>query len=90
MSLENRVNEGTAPTFLWHTVDDTDVPVENSMAYAAALRRKNIPFELHLYPAGGHGLQLATQKILRSRSVFSRDYNWFSMSVDWLADRFGL
>ncbi len=90
VSLENHVNEGTAPTFLWHTVDDADVPVENSMAYAAALREKNIPFELHLYPAGGHGLQLATQKILRSRSVFRRDYNWFSMSVDWLADRFGL
>ena len=90
LSLETRVNDGTPPAFIWHTVDDTDVPVENSLYYAEALRKSNIPFELHLYPKGGHGLQLATQNLLRKRSVFKRNYNWHAMSVDWLADLYGL
>lgn len=90
LSLEKRVNDDTPPAFLWHCFDDPEVPVENSIYYAEALRDHNIPFELHIYPKGGHGIQLTTQRILRSRSMFPRDYNWHKMSVDWLADVFGL
>lgn len=90
LSLEDRVNADTPPAFLWHCFDDPDVPVENSFYYAKALREHNIPFELHVYPKGGHGLQLTTQRILRSRSQFPRNYGWHSMSVDWLAEMFGL
>lgn len=90
LSLEKRVNDDTPSAFLWHCFDDPEVPVENSLYYAKALREHNIPFELHIYPKGGHGIQLTTQRILRSRSMFPRDYNWHKMSVDWLADIFGL
>lgn len=90
LSLENQVNDDTPPAFLWHCFDDPEVPVENSIYYAEALRDHDIPFELHIYPKGGHGIQLTTQRILRSRSMFPRDYGWHKMSVDWLADVFGL
>lgn len=90
VSLEKRVNDDTPPAFLWHCLDDPDVPAENSFYYAKALREHNIPFELHIYPKGGHGIQLTTQRILRSRSMFPREYNWHKMSVDWLAEVFGL
>ena len=90
LSLEDQVNKDTPPAFLWHCYDDPDVPVENSIYYAEALRKYDIPFEMHIYPKGGHGIQLSTQRILRSRSMFSREYNWHKMSVDWLADIFGL
>lgn len=90
MSLENQVNACTPPAFLWHTVEDTAVPVENSMLYASALRKNNISFELHIYPKGAHGLSLATHGIARSKSVFPRDYNWHKLSVDWLYDVFGI
>ena len=56
MSMENNVTEKTVPTFLWHTVGDQLVPVENSLLYAAALQKHRVPFELHLYEKGGHGL----------------------------------
>lgn len=56
LSLETRVSADTVPTFLWHTVTDGSVPVENSLQYAAALRRHQVPFELHLYENGPHGL----------------------------------
>lgn len=58
MSLEKQVNEDTPKTFLWHTFEDATVPVENSLLFAQALRRKNIPVEFHLYPKGCHGLGL--------------------------------
>ena len=61
MSLENQVNADTPKTFLWHTFEDATVPVENSLLFAQALRRKNIPVEFHLYPKGGHGLGLGNE-----------------------------
>lgn len=61
LSLETRVTPRTPPAFLWHTVDDASVPVENSMLMAAALRKAEVSFELHLYPSGRHGLGLAAE-----------------------------
>ncbi|MGF1634850.1 MAG: alpha/beta hydrolase [Phycisphaerae bacterium] len=54
------MSKRTPPTFLFHTVDDPAVPVENSMVYAQALRRAGVPFEMHLYEHGQHGVGLAT------------------------------
>ncbi|WP_081412113.1 alpha/beta hydrolase fold domain-containing protein [Alicyclobacillus herbarius] len=59
LSIERQVNKDTPPAFIWHTVDDPGVPVENSLALAMALRRNGIPFELHLFEHGAHGLGLA-------------------------------
>lgn len=56
LSLETRVTPQTPPTFLWHTVEDSAVPVENSLFFAAALRKAGVPFEAHFYEKGGHGL----------------------------------
>ena len=58
VSLEEHVCEETPPAFLWHTVSDDVVPVENSLLYASALRAAGVPFELHLYEQGCHGLSL--------------------------------
>lgn len=58
LSLENRVTPETPPTFLWHTSDDAAVPVENALLLAGALRRADVPFALHVYPRGRHGLGL--------------------------------
>lgn len=56
LSNELQVNKETSPTFLWHTVEDKTVPVENSLMFAAALRRAGVPFSLHIYEKGPHGL----------------------------------
>lgn len=55
-SCERLVSEKTPPTFLWHTAEDACVPVENSLLYAAALSKNKVPFEMHIYPYGEHGL----------------------------------
>jgi acetyl esterase/lipase len=59
LSLENSVTPQTPPTFLWHTSNDGGVPVENSLLFAAALHSNKVPFSLHVFPRGDHGLGLA-------------------------------
>jgi dipeptidyl aminopeptidase/acylaminoacyl peptidase len=53
------VTAQTPPAFLWHTAEDSAVPAENSIRYALALSEYKIPYELHIYERGGHGLGLA-------------------------------
>jgi acetyl esterase/lipase len=60
MSNELQVTADSPPTFLWHTSDDP-VFVENSLLYASALSRHNVPFDLHVYEKGRHGLGLAVE-----------------------------
>ena len=58
-STELNVTPATPPAFIWHTANDELVPVENSLLLASALSRAGVPFELHIYPDGPHGLGLA-------------------------------
>lgn len=58
LSCDRHVTADTPPCFLWHTGADAAVPVENSLAFAKALRNHHVPFELHIYNRGRHGLGL--------------------------------
>lgn len=51
------LSTNTPPTFLAITQDDP-VRVETALGYAAGLQREKVPFELHVYPRGGHGYGL--------------------------------
>jgi dipeptidyl aminopeptidase/acylaminoacyl peptidase len=61
LSNELHVTKETPPCFIFHTYDDATVPVENSLEFAAALRRAKVPFELHIYEHGAHGMGLGTK-----------------------------
>jgi acetyl esterase/lipase len=58
LSNEKQVTGKTPPVFIFHTIEDSTVKVENAMAFAAALRRSGVPFELHIYSKGAHGMGL--------------------------------
>jgi acetyl esterase/lipase len=58
LSNELHVTAATPPCFLVHTWEDGAVKVENSLAFAAALRAKGVPFDLHIYQQGDHGIGL--------------------------------
>jgi acetyl esterase/lipase len=58
LSNELQVTKDTPPCFLWHTWEDNGVPVENTLQFADALRKAGVPFDLHVYQKGGHGLGL--------------------------------
>lgn len=90
MSLEKRVNSSTPPAFLFHTFADTVVPVENSLLYASALRGNKVPFEMHIYPDGNHGLALASDEVNWAIPRFCREYPWIKQSIEWLYVIFGI
>jgi acetyl esterase/lipase len=62
LSNETQVTKDMPPVFLWHTWEDTAVPVENSLQFAEALRKAGVPFDLHIYQKGAHGLGLGTRE----------------------------
>jgi acetyl esterase/lipase len=59
LSNELQVTPETPPCFLWHTLEDKAVMVENSLDFAKSLRRAGVPFDLHIYQKGRHGIGLA-------------------------------
>ena len=60
LSNEKQVTKDTPPVFIFHTFEDVTVKVENAMEFGAALRRHGIPFSLHIYSKGTHGMGLGT------------------------------
>ncbi len=84
-SLEHLVTDRTPPTFLWHTAEDDIVPVANSLLYAQALAQHNVPFSLHIYPFGQHGLSTADSLSchpLDEKSMLASD--WLDALKKWL------
>ena len=79
LSVERRVDAATPPTFLWHTADDDVVGVEHSLRMAGALGRAQVPYELHVYPSGPHGLGLAPGS--------GAPAEWPQACLRWLAER---
>lgn len=61
LSNELHVTPQTPPCFLFHTADDSAVPVENSLHFAEALRRAGVPFDLHIFQSGPHGIGLGSR-----------------------------
>lgn len=58
LSNERQVTKETPPCFIWHTWEDNAVKVENSLEFASALQRAGVPFDLHVYQKGAHGIGL--------------------------------
>ena len=84
-STNRHVSPQTPPTFLWHTAEDDVVPVSNSLLYAQALTQQGIPFALHIYPYGQHGLSTAdglTNEPLDAKSKLTE--TWLSDLKAWL------
>jgi acetyl esterase/lipase len=66
---------GTPPAIMVMTQDDP-VRVENALQYYAALRKAEVPVEMHLYPTGGHGYGL--------RRNADEVTTWPDRVADWL------
>ena len=73
LSNELQVTKDTPPCFVWHTAEDKAVPVENSLQFAAALQKNGVPFDLHVYQKGRHGIGLADKAPFTNAHPWSRD-----------------
>lgn len=85
VSLETQVTGQMPPTFLWHTYEDDAVPVENSLLLAWALKRHQIPLEMHIYTHGIHGISLANEETMRAdgSSIQPECQNWIDLFDTW-------
>jgi acetyl esterase/lipase len=90
-SLELLVSEKTCPCFIWHTAEDETVPVRNSLLFADALSKNKIPYELHIFPKGKHGISRANWETTPdwSGGEYNRPYvaRWSRWSVKWLENQ---
>ncbi|MCD7778188.1 MAG: alpha/beta hydrolase [Clostridiales bacterium] len=76
LSLENSVRKDMPPVFVWHTFEDKSVPYENSVELAKAVNSVGAECELHIFPKGRHGSDLA-ENIPGTK-------NWVSLFIDFL------
>lgn len=85
-SCDRLVRDTTPPAFLWHTSEDNCVPVQNSLRYATALAGHHVPFELHIFPYGYHGMSLCTRETLDGEITPGMQHAqcWVEESCRWL------
>ncbi|MFA6403441.1 MAG: alpha/beta hydrolase-fold protein [Salinivirgaceae bacterium] len=76
-----QVTNATPPAFMIHSIDDGTVPVENSIEYALAMKKHNVPCELHIYERGGHGYGLTIGHLKNTEST------WPEACRKWLESR---
>lgn len=82
LSLENRIPSNPPPIFLWHTADDKGVNVRNSLLFAGALAEKGLPFDLHIFETGHHGLADCSLRTCDKTHPYPA--HWLTLAREWL------
>lgn len=94
LDVYNLINEKSAPAFIWATYTDAVVPVRNAILAAEAYERAGVPFSVHVWGRGWHGLSVA------DKTVYGKDGDsypalcdmsksvgkWVDLSVEWLEE----
>jgi acetyl esterase/lipase len=79
------VSSATPPTFLWHTADDEKVFAHNALRFATALADHHVPYELHIFGSGVHGLALADETTAVEGDMINPHAQiWIDLAVRWL------
>jgi acetyl esterase/lipase len=81
LSNQLQVTTSTPPCFMWATCEDNAVPMENTLMFAEALRKNHVPFDLHIYEKGRHGIGL------NDKAPFAHPHPWAADCLFWLKER---
>lgn len=79
LSSELQVKSNTPPAFVWHTFEDKGVKIENAISFVQALNKVNVPFELHTYQKGPHGIGLGSRD-----GDPAKLHPWTTACLNWL------
>ena len=83
--MQNQVSIDTPPTFIWHTAQDNLILPANALKFVTALEKFHIPYELHIFGEGGHGLALGTKMTARDDSqIVEAVQPWMDLAIAWL------
>lgn len=89
LSPARHLTPDTPPCFIWSTTEDKSVPVQHTLVMANACADANIPFELHIYEKGPHGLSLADNTTARSdHQINPTAADWIVHAKEFLERRF--
>lgn len=84
-SLQNQVSSDTPPTFIWHSCMDGLIKPSNSLKFATALLEHDVPYELHIYGQGGHGISLANHITATNKwDVEPAATGWIDLAIAWV------
>ena len=85
----NYISEKTPPVFIWHTQADDLVFVDNSLNFAIELKKYKVPFEMHIFENGSHGLALADWRTGNAEHLFDEDVKkWEGLALRFLERHF--
>ncbi len=85
LNLNEAVTKDTPPTFLWATATDGAVPADNAIRFAQACATQGVPYELHIYPRGVHGLSTCSYEICGGMDeMVNRASRWLDDSSAFL------
>ena len=84
-TLEDKITPAAPPVFVWHTMEDETVPVENTLLLLSALHKAGVPCEAHLFEKGRHGTSISTPEV---DADSSHRHRWVQLAVEWLDQTF--
>lgn len=86
-SLEKVVRPNACPMFIWATVNDAAVPIENSIRLFRALCAAGVPAEYHAFVKGVHGLSVCSEEVLAECTTQTEHVrHWLQLSVEFLRE----
>jgi acetyl esterase/lipase len=80
-SPEKNIREDSPPFFIWQTNVDDDP--RHALKLAAELTDRGVPFELHCFPDGHHGMGLC-DGAMTPFSGNSHAAHWVELAIEWL------
>ena len=90
LDVVNYVGAHTPPLFIWHNRYDRLVPAINPIMMAEAMQKNELPYELHIFQEGHHGMSVgnnAPGKSLEGSEYPSVDL-WVTLCENWLNSLF--
>lgn len=92
LDIVNYVGPHTPPLFIWHNRYDQLVPAVNPLLLAEQMQKENLPYELHLFQGGQHGMSVCNNlsdyknEEMRHPSVAM----WVQLCTNWLYELFDI
>ena len=94
LDLVKLIDSKSSPAFIWATYTDGVVPVRNAILAADAYESADVPFSIHVWGRGQHGLSVADKTVYcKEGEVYPALVNatnsvakWFDLAVEWLEE----
>ena len=88
VDVVNYVTKDTAPIFIYHCRYDEYVPVKNTWLLAEKLEENKLPFEMHIFQSGHHGMSVNNELTVGKEPIDPSVTQWVNLSIQWLKELF--